>query len=389
MSEKFPSQVYDLAIIGGGVGGLGLANLMALQGYRVLLLEQKRYPFHRVCGEYLSMESWPLLQELGLELKSLPRIRRLQVTAPDGTSLLEALEPGGFGISRYSLDAQLVALARERGVTVLDGTRVRKVSFQGELFELSDGQQSWQSRAACGAFGKGSNLEQELRPTERPHVRGIPTFVGVKYHIHTAFPRDLIALHNFPGGYCGISAVDDFRDPASGQARERFNLCYLIEAGVFRAGGGQPEAVAQTILSQNPYLKSIFNHAEFLFERPYSIAQIHFQPRSQVENHLLLLGDAAGAIPPLSGNGMSMALNAARMLSQILPEYLAGRCTQAELEARYRLHWQKQFGLRLKTGRLLQHAFGQTRPINLLIQGLKHSPTLTRQLISLTHGKAF
>src|SRR5258707_2369614 len=104
---------YDLAIIGGGLAGLSLSIQAAKKGYRVVLFEKESYPFHKVCGEYISMESWDSLVGLGLPLKDweLPKITQLYVTAPNGESISASLPLCGFGISRYKLDAGLAAIA--------------------------------------------------------------------------------------------------------------------------------------------------------------------------------------------------------------------------------------------------------------------------------------
>jgi flavin-dependent dehydrogenase len=96
-------QVYDIAITGGGLAGLSLAILQAQAGKSVILFEKNTYPFHRVCGEYISLESWDFLESLGLPLSqmNLPIIKNLQVTSPSGTSLETKLDLGGFGVSRY------------------------------------------------------------------------------------------------------------------------------------------------------------------------------------------------------------------------------------------------------------------------------------------------
>ena len=69
-------QLYDIGIIGGGLGGLTLAIQAAQQGYAVVLYEKEEYPFHKVCGEYISMESWNFLERCGVPLDSwdLPKI---------------------------------------------------------------------------------------------------------------------------------------------------------------------------------------------------------------------------------------------------------------------------------------------------------------------------
>ncbi len=73
-----PPPIYDAAIVGGGLAGLSLAIQLSKKGYQVLLFEKEIYPFHKVCGEYISMESWDFLTALGLPLGewNLPRIVR-------------------------------------------------------------------------------------------------------------------------------------------------------------------------------------------------------------------------------------------------------------------------------------------------------------------------
>ena len=108
-------QTYDVVIIGGGLAGLSLAVLLGRKQYKVLVLEKESYPKHKVCGEYISMESKPFLMSLGLKLDSmqLPVINKLMVTDTHGNKVDTALPQGGFGISRYKLDEALAALAQE------------------------------------------------------------------------------------------------------------------------------------------------------------------------------------------------------------------------------------------------------------------------------------
>ena len=117
MNEK----LYDTAVVGGGLAGLCLSIQLSKVGHSVILFEKETYPFHKVCGEYISMESFPFLESLGLPLSemNLPIIKNLQLSAPNGNLLQMPLPLGGFGISRYKLDAALKNIAEENGVTVL------------------------------------------------------------------------------------------------------------------------------------------------------------------------------------------------------------------------------------------------------------------------------
>jgi flavin-dependent dehydrogenase len=139
---------YQVAIIGGGLGGLTLAVQLADADYSCVLFEKNKYPFHRVCGEYISMESWNFLEELGLNLSGwdLPKINRLHVTSPAGQVMKHALDLGGFGISRYKLDNELYQLAMQKGVLVMDDCKVHEVKFQGEQFSIDSNKGSFTQR---------------------------------------------------------------------------------------------------------------------------------------------------------------------------------------------------------------------------------------------------
>src|SRR5688572_15778954 len=111
---------FDLCVAGGGLAGLSTAIQMARAGYRVALFEKQKFPFHKVCGEYISMESCELLIDLGIPLHSLeiPWITRLCFSSSDGSFLKQTLPAGGLGISRYTIDHLLAQNARKCGVEV-------------------------------------------------------------------------------------------------------------------------------------------------------------------------------------------------------------------------------------------------------------------------------
>ena len=115
---ELATNSVDVAIVGGGLAGLATSIELARKGYSVVVLEKEQYPFHKVCGEYVSMESWNYLKSLGLKLDhlQLPRIDTLQLTAPNGTELITPLQLGGFGVSRYILDQLLAKEAIGNGV---------------------------------------------------------------------------------------------------------------------------------------------------------------------------------------------------------------------------------------------------------------------------------
>lgn len=373
---------YDTCIIGGGLAGLALSIQLANLGYSVALFEKEQYPFHKVCGEYISMESWNFLEELGLPLSDLklPLISQLIVTAPNGNRLQQTLPLGGFGISRYRCDAALKEIAEQNGVTVFENCKVNDVVYLNDEFLLQTTQGKFTSRICCGSYGKRSNLDMKWNRSfieQKPNK--LNNYIGVKYHIKTNFPADTIALHNFKNGYCGISQVED----------GKYCLCYLTNAGNLKSSNNSIEEMEKNILYKNPHLKTIFGNSEMLYESPVTISQISFDKKTQVEDHVLLLGDAAGMIAPLCGNGMSMALHGSKIAAGFIHRFLKGEISRELMENDYTREWRSAFYKRLRTGRWIQSFFGKVWMTNFFISFLKIFPSLTKALIKQTHGDPF
>ncbi|MCS7019325.1 MAG: FAD-dependent monooxygenase [Cytophagales bacterium] len=374
---NFVQRMYDFVIIGGGLSGLTAALVLGKAGAKVVLLEKNAYPFHRVCGEYVSNEVLPLLSSLGiypLKWGAVP-ISRLQVTSPKGTSLTLPLESGGFGVSRYLLDAQMAAMAAANGVEVIERCTVERITSAAiSGFEaVSSKGQRWTARWAIAAHGKRSNLDKQLN---RKFFAQRSPFVGVKYHVKIAHNQDLIALHNFEGGYCGISRIE----------ADRCCLCYLVTRQQLKNHGSVAQLEAK-ILHKNPFLRAIFLQAEKLYDAPKVINEISFAAKTTVENGIFMCGDAAGMIAPLCGNGMAMAIHGGALLANLLLQCEAGKISREELYLQYFQTWQRLFATRLWVGRQIQHFFGSSLLSEALVASLRKLPSLAQWLIKQTHGK--
>ena len=373
---------YDLAIVGGGLAGLALSIQIVKSGYRVVLFEKEQYPFHKVCGEYISLESWGFLQRLGVDLPSLnvTRIKRLQVSDIKGVFFEQPLPLGGFGISRYTLDHTLAQIAKQAGVIVHEQTRVNEIRFSDELFSIESTKGDFRTKVVAGSFGKKSNLDVKWkRPFVVAKKNKLNNYIGVKYHIRYDFPADLIALHNFKNGYCGISKIED----------EKYCLCYLTTAGNLQSSHNDIRKMEQSILSANPHLKKIFSECEMLWKEPVVISQISFDKKNLVEEHVLMVGDAAGMITPLCGNGMSMAMHASKIAAEQISKFLKGAISRETMEQNYAEKWNKLFANRLKAGRMLQRLFDSQWLTTLMIRLGRSLPSVIKALIKQTHGHPF
>ncbi len=372
----------DVCIIGGGLAGLSLAIQLASSGHAVALFEKEQYPFHKVCGEYISLESWDFLESLGLPIDqmNLPIIKKLMVSSPDGNLLQQHLPLGGFGISRYLLDNELKKIAINKGVKLYDQCKVEDVQFNEDLFTLETTAGRFTSKVCCGSYGKRSNIDINLRRAFITRKNNkLNNFIGVKYHIKTDFPADTIALHNFENGYCGISKIE----------ADKYCLCYLTNAANLKSNGNSIAAMEKNVLHKNKYLKQIFENSQLLYSAPVTISQVSFSKKSQVENHILLLGDAAGMITPLCGNGMSMALRGSKIVNGEVDAFLRNIINRATMEKHYETAWRQAFSRRLTIGRMIQKTFGKEWLTNRFVGVMKRMPTLTNALIKQTHGKPF
>lgn len=367
----------DVAIIGGGLSGLINAILLARRGWNVVLFEKKDYPFHRVCGEYISNEVVPFLRrnELFPQAFEPSQISNFIITSTNGKATQLSLDLGGFGISRYSLDNFLYQTAIESGVDCKVNTTVSKIIFSDEHFKVNYGSNVLDARIVIGAHGKRSVVDKYLG---RSFMERRSPYAGIKYHIKTDFPADTIALHNFKNGYCGISKVEG----------DTYNLCYLTHRSNLRQFGNVPD-MERAVLMTNPFLRDIFENSDFLFDKPLVINEINFERKQLVEDRVLMSGDAAGMIAPLCGNGMAMAIHSAKVLSEVIDESLSqSKINRDELESKYKKKWNVLFARRLYAGRQIQKLFGSTTLSNVAVYLTRIRP-LANTLVQLTHGKEF
>ena len=374
--------VYDIIIVGGGLAGLSLSILLARKQYKVLVLEKDSYPRHKVCGEYISNESRAFLLELALPIDSLglPQIDTLQVTDTFGNEIVASLPLGGFGISRYSLDAQLAELAVKAGVELITKARVDDIVYKDDLFTISAKNISYTAKVVAGTWGKKSNLDVKWnRAFVKEKNKSLTNYIGIKYHIRYNWPADRVGLHNFKNGYCGISQIEN----------GKCCLCYLTTAQNLQDNGNDIKQLEPNVLMQNPWLKDIFTNAEFLFDAPVTISQISFEKKEQVLNHLLMLGDTGGVISPLSGNGMSMAFHASKIGAGLMSQYLEGKINRHQMEQTYTQQWKQQFSRRISTGRFVQSKFGQMQTTAFFLKTMNLLPFLQRMVINSAIGREF
>lgn len=367
---------YDVLVAGAGIAGCALAIRLAMAGRRVALLEKDAFPRHKLCGEFLSPETLDQFNELGLMDAVLGAgarsIGECVLAAARGAVFRAPLPGAALGLSRYALDSLMVSRARELGATVRDSVSVTGISGAPGAFTASTGAGLVSARMAVGAFGRRSGLDSALsrrRPQPGPYV-------AFKQHYHAPDFPARIEVHGVDSGYCGVSPVE----------HGRVNVCAIVqERRLDRAAGSFARFVQET-LSSNPRLFAVISPLEAAPGTLRAVSRPSLAPRSKQDQGVWMIGDAAGMIAPLCGDGMGMALAGAELAARAIEAHLAGTLDFDRALREYALSWNRAFGRRLAIGRAVHAAAVRAGFRDLAVAACAAHPALGRWIIEQTRG---
>ena len=245
---------WDVIIVGGGLAGLSAARHLSMENCKICVIEKNKYPHHKVCGEYVSNEVLPYLNFLGIDPFSLPskNISRFEITDAKGITIRTKLPLGGFGISRFAFDNLFYESLIDKVEIVFE--TVEKISFDNNFFTVATQDKNvFQADFVIGAFGKRSNIDSFLN---RKFMTQNSHWLGIKGHFEYEFSDDLVALHNFEGGYCGLSKTET----------SAVNACYLTTFKSFKKYNGI-ETFQKKEMSKKPLFKKVFQRSKTYFQK--------------------------------------------------------------------------------------------------------------------------
>ncbi len=299
---------FDVLVVGGGPAGTTVATLCAKRGLAVGLIEHKRFPRHKVCGDVLNPNCWPIFERLGAAdcINSLPQ-RRLTaaVFTTQRGSTLTVNHPGLRAISRSLLDAALLNRARSVGVVVFEGEVVHGVS---PGWRVSTAHHEFATRYLVGADGRHSLIAQKTGLAS-PRMRGRPN--SVAFQAHFAAPPamdDRVQLHLFSDGYCGIVRIDE----------TRLNLCIVTDLDGTVHRGDCERLFADTIW-RNPQVRAL-DIAPVPLEPLQSAHPLRTIPNKACGRDACLVGDALRTFEPFTGQGIFFAMRTAELAAQTICE---------------------------------------------------------------------
>lgn len=283
-------------IVGGGPAGAALALLLARAEQPHLLVERTRDTGDALCGGFLSWRALAMLERLGIDAAALNPMPVTRVRLIGRTRMAEASLPfAGVGVSRRRLDTLLLAAARRAGAAVERGVGMR--AFEGDEARSDDG-----GVIAADALFLASG-KRDVRGLARPAVaRGADPTIGLRVRLSGARSLDravgdTVELHLFDRGYGGLVRQED----------GSFNLCLAVRRSRL-AEAGSPDALLAAIGAEAPCFGDRLAWRDDCSPCD-AVANVPYGWRAAPgERGLFRLGDQAGVIPSIAGEGMAIAL---------------------------------------------------------------------------------
>jgi hypothetical protein len=342
--------VKQIQIIGGGLAGLSLGILLRRESVPVSIIEAGQYPRHRVCGEFVSGKGRAVLQELGLEKDLLAMGAREAQTAAFCVGRSEAkprkLPESALCISRHVLDEFLAKKFCEAGGDLRTGERWR------------------------GSFDAG--VIRATGHKTAPTGKGWRWF-GLKVHLRGVQLDADLEMHLVENGYVGLCRLD----------KERVNVC-----GLFRSRTATPDLARnwQQWLEENTgsILSRRLQTGTYDRETFCATAGLNLDAQRAELKPECRIGDTITMIAPMTGNGMSMAFESARMAAAELVGYSGGKVGWEEATAMIAKKCDRAFRRRLFWGRRLQQAAFARGVSNAAVWLGMHSDLLWRALFCRT-----
>jgi flavin-dependent dehydrogenase len=283
-------------ILGGGPAGAAAAITLAHGGARPLLVERSRGEIDPLCGGFLSWRTLDRLAALGIDSRDLHQRAVTNVRVFAGDRLVEAPLPRpGLGVSRQTLDAKLIARARQVGAAVEQGVLVKEA--EGTSARLRDGSLLSATHLLL-ATGK-----HELRGMARPaSARHVDPAVGLRIRLPASstlhrMVGSSVELHLLDRGYAGVVVQEDGAT----------NICLAVRRSRL-AEAGSPEALLAQWSEEAPRLgeRLAWQDAGGAIQ---AVANVPYGWRaSGTDAGVYRLGDQAAVIPSLAGEGIGIAL---------------------------------------------------------------------------------
>jgi len=310
-----------ITIVGGGLAGLTLGIGLRQQKIPATIIEAGKYPRHRVCGEFISGRGEEILRELGLRERFLDagaiRAQTAVFFSPVASSPIRKLPLSALCLSRFAMDDLLAKEFRGLGGELRQNERRRGNEF-GEGIVRATGRQLQATENGWRRFGL------------KIHARRVPLEADLEMHVAR-------------NGYVGLCRLSDGKVNVCGLFRRHINE---VESGqhAFDLLRGAPGTALHQRMKSTEFDENSF----------CSVAGLSLRPRRAQEKTECCIGDALTMIPPVTGNGMSLAFESARLAVEPLVAFSRGEMSWAQAQQAVARLCDEVFARRLAWARFLQ-----------------------------------
>lgn len=375
---------FDVIVAGAGPAGSSAAIHLARRGLHVLLVEQKKFPRPKLCGEFISPECRQHFEKLGVAgamIGAGPSMlsetvfysaRGQHVSVPSRWFG----GPAALGLSRAVMDELLLRRAHECGVSVLEGASIcepvmTQSAVTGVKLKLERNEQEYRAPVTIDATGRARILTRKL--TER---RSRPTLVAFKVHLrNTRVAPNACEIYFYPDGYGGLSTIEG----------DVSNLCFIISAEQVKLHHSDPETVMRQTVMKNERAAFTLAHATPESEWLSASWESFGRQRPSPTKGLLAIGDSAAFIDPFTGSGMLMAFESGELASDVIIRHRDNLTSEA-LGHEYTAAYARKFDSRLRICGLLRRAAFKPRLAGLGIAVFGASEQLRSKIARATRS---
>lgn len=376
------STRFDVAIIGAGPAGSSAAYFLARAGAKVLLLDKATFPRDKTCGDGLVPRALPILAEMGV-LDSINacgwKLDHLEVSAPSGCSVHFDIPPlphapnHALVIPRFELDNLLLQRAIESGADFRGGIHVRGLKTAADGITIS-ANENYHATLAIVATGANTALLSSLglnppKPNivaARAYFEGIPSLPT-----HFQFRFDGVVLPGYGWIFpLSISSAN-------------------IGAGFIRTGKREHYQSAQTAFNsfiQSHALKTMLGNAPQIGALKSFPIRTDFASAPTFAERVLLVGEAAGLVNPLTGDGIDFALESGKIAAEhILNMLKLGDISRSQLQA-YDTILRQRYQNLFRFSECISRMALNRRALNGLVPLAASHPKLSEALVNILLG---
>lgn len=375
-------RMFDVLIVGAGPAGSIAAIVLARAGARVCLIDRASFPRPKLCGDTVNPGALAILRRLGIAACVEPHALRLDGMVVTGDSVrVEGRYPEGshgIALARELLDGMLVSAAVRSGVEFRDRVRAGApiAEERGDVMRVngascaSRGERRFDisARVTLAADGRRSSLALALGLTRHPRH---PRRWAVGVHAGGVADTGRVGeMHIRRGHYLGVAPLP------GGLA----SLCLVRPAEGPEDAFRDPAGTLRGAFAADPMLRDRVARAEFVSSPmvlgPLAVDEV---PRVHPPDGLLLAGDAAGFVDPMTGDGLRFALRGGELAAHAALRALEHGWHRVHADlARAR---RREFGGKWRFNRMLRALVGSAAGVRGANIGARVAPGAVRALI--------